>query len=223
MSIGGLCKRVSSFGFTLLEQGYAVDAQPHAVSPVKGSIKALSWVRDKSAALILPALPRVDDYLRLIREREYSFLMRDGAAIQILYQYDRSNLVRHRLQYWPCPFDAEDMLEEFAEPIIDMLEILFLENVRSETVLRGLLRFDYAPDDAGMLHPASHLTMAGPECRIPVHAPLSFDTFMRFVLENFYRDAWSDEKVRAHFAFEQEVKSLQGGEEERVHLAWHYP
>ncbi len=222
MSISGLCKRVSSFGFTLLEQGYALDAQQHALSVVKGGVRALSWVRDGSTALILPASPRVDDYLKLLQNREYSFLMHDGAAVQVLYQYNGSSLVKHRLLYWPCPFEVERALQDYGQPIADLLETVFLGNTRTETVLRGLIRFDYAPAVAGEFHPASHLTMAHQECRIPIHAPLSFDTFMRFVLENFHPQAWRDGKVRAHFAFKQELTSLRAEENERVHLEWRY-
>lgn len=206
----------------MLELGYALDAQPHAVSHVKGHVRSLSWVRDGSVALVLPGLPRIDDYVRLVRDREYSFLMHDGAAIQILYQYERSVLVRHRLLYWPCPFDAEDAFRQFGYPVVDLLEALFLGNIRTEVVLRGLLRFDYVPDAAREFHPASHLTLARSECRIPVHAPLSFDTFMRFVLENFYLEAWSDQKIAAHFACQQEVNSIHTRDLERVHLAWRY-
>lgn len=221
MSVGGLCKRVSSFGFTLLERGYALDAKPHIVSTVKGKVKSVSWVRNESAALMVPALPRLDDYLQLIRDQEYSYLMHDGAAVQILYQYNDSEVSKHRLLYWPCPFDALDALEQ-ETPVIDAIETTFLGNLRTETVLRGLLRFDYTPEYAAELHPASHLTLSGPDCRIPVHAPLSFDTFMRFVLENFYPRAWSDRKVMSHLAFEQEEICLAASESERIHLVWQY-
>jgi len=221
MTVAGLCKRVSSRGFTLLEQGFALDARPHAVSDVRGRVKAVSWVHDSSTSLMIPSLPKVDDYLGLVRSQNYSFLMQDGAAVQILYQYDGAQITRHRLLYWPCPFDAVEVFD-YEIPVIDVFETLFLENVRTEAILRGLLRFDFAPDDAGELHPPSHLTLAAPDCRVPVHAPLSFDTFMRFLLENFYPQAWMDKKVKAHLAFAQETNCLRVEDNQRVHLAWQY-
>ena len=222
MTIEGLCKRVSSFGFALLEHGYGLDAQTHSVSTIKGGIKALSWAGNDTSALMIPELPRVDDYLKLVRDRDYSFLMSDGAAIQILYQYNGSVLSKHRLLYWPCPFDAEELLKETDEPIVDALESVFMNDVRSETVLRGLLRFDYDPTSADNVHPASHLTLTHARCRIPVHAPLSFTTFMRFVLQNFHGDAFSDRKVRAHLVTEKEALCLKSKESNRLHLAWRY-
>jgi hypothetical protein len=186
MSVESICRRVTQFGFTLLETEFALDARQHKVDRLSSTRKALSWVRDDGAGLMTGNPSRVSDYLAVLERLDYSYLMRDGGNVQVAYVYDNNEIERHRLAYYPCPFQISSVeLERQGSALVDYINDAFMGDVEENVLLRSPFRFDYAPDASGDFHPASHLTINGPTCRIPARAPLKFATFMKFILENF--------------------------------------
>ena len=223
MSAFALGKRVSAFGFSMLERGHALDAQSHIVTEYANGVCALSWMRTDNSPLMIPAFPRVDDYVDVLRNRNYSFLMSDASIVRLLYTLKGAKIIKHCVTYWPSPFVFDDYALSAEEPLVDVIESFYLDKAREETVLVGQLRFDYDPSSAASNHAASHLTLNRPECRIPVRSPLSFDTFMRFVLENFYQAAWADKPIRDQLKFKQETSCLHKDDTRKIHMNWqHY-
>jgi hypothetical protein len=221
MTVESLCKRITQFGFTLLETDFALDARQHRVDKLSRTEKSLTWVRDTGSSLMTGSL--IADYLSLLERQEYSYLMSDGGVIQIAYVFDRSNIGRHRLAYYPCPFQIEPReLQMFGGGILDFISDAFLPKLEGNLLLRSPMRFDYAPDAAADFHPASHLTLNTATCRIPVRSPLQFDTFIKFVFDNFYPKAWQDQKVARSVAYSLEAECLSAHDRSRAYLNWTY-
>lgn len=221
MSAEALCKRITQFGFTLLEHEFALDARQHTVARLRGSAKALIWARTGDQTLITANPLRVADYLALLERQEFSYLMRDGAIVQIAYTLKNNSIERHRLAYYPCPFEiTAAALRRYEGGILDYIVENFMSDVETNVVLRSPIRFDYAPEAAQGFHPASHITINDPGCRIPARAPLTFDTFIKFLLENFYVDAWGERAVTAALRFSQEPDCLSADDKKRAHLHW---
>ncbi len=127
-------------------------------------------------------------YDQLVASRAYNVKMLDGGLLQMLYRYDGSRLISHRLAFFPSPY-----LHEFqANPDIYINNVVFAEVVASN-VVPVPLRFDYNLADQGppeSLHPRVHLTLGQyRNCRIPVSSPLTPTKFVDFVLRNFYNSA----------------------------------
>jgi hypothetical protein len=98
-----------------------------------------------------------------------------------------------------------------------------MSNLEENVFLRSPIRFDYSPAAAQEFHPASHLTMNSPECRIPARGPLRFDTFIKFLFENFYLDAWRHPDVQRSLAFTEEIECLTAHDRTRIYLQWAHP
>ncbi len=221
MSAEALCNRVTQFGFTLVAHDFALDAKQHIINRLSGSTKALIWARTENGTLITPNPLRVADYLALLAKQEYSYLMRDGAIVQVAYTLTKSTIDRHRLAYYPCPFNIKTSeLQRYNGGVLDYIVDNFMGDVEENVVLRSPIRFDYAPNAAQEFHPASHITINDPGCRIPARAPLTFDTFIKFLLENFYVDAWGERAVTAALRFSQEPDCLSAHDRGRAHLNW---
>jgi hypothetical protein len=224
MSAEALCKRVTEFGFKLLEHGFALDARQHTVARRSNSTKDLIWARDGAQALIISTPLRVADYLSLIERLEYSYLMHDGALVQIAYIIKNKKIEKHRLVFYPCPFEIVLAdLQRHEGGVLDYIIDNFMSNVEANVVLKSPIRFDFAPEAAQDFHPASHITINDPSCRIPVRAPLSFDTFMKFILENFYVDACHNREIMAALRFAIEPDCLSPHDRGRAFLNWTKP
>lgn len=227
MSVESLCDRVTRFGFALLEAGFAIDANPHKIINLSRSEKSLIWVREKGSSLMIGNPSTVGDYISLIKKRDYSYLMNDGGAIQIAFVYDSDRISRHRLLYYPCPFSVDPYGMEGPDggslPLIDFIIDTYMDDLEDNMLLRSPFRFDYVPTVAADFHPASHFTINDSSCRIPVRSPLKFDTFVKFVFENFYIEAWQHGKIKQNLMFRQEEECLSVHDKHRIFLNWQYP
>lgn len=226
MNIEALCERVTRFGFTLLETDFAIDAKPHKIINLSRTEKSLIWIREKDSSFMISNPSKVGDYISIVEKRDYSYLMNDGGAIQIAFVYNKNRISRHRLLYYPCPFLIDPHEMEGSDggsfPLIDFINDTFMDNSEDNLLLRSPFRFDYVPTEAADFHPASHLTINDPSCRIPVRSPLEFDTFVKFILENFYMEAWQHGKIKQDLIFHQEEECLSVHDKSRVFLNWQY-
>jgi hypothetical protein len=222
MSAETICWRATRFGFTLLGKEFALDARQHSVEQHSATRKTVMWVRSGPQSLVIGNPARVQDYVNLVTSREYSYLMHDGGVIQVAYTFDRDRIERHRLVYYPCPFQITRRDTSFDGGLLDLISEQFLPSIEENLLLRSPIRFDYAPEAAADYHPASHLTVNDPSCRIPARAPLHFDTFIRFILENFYFDALQEEAIARELTFKNEDECLSQHDRRRVYLQWAY-
>jgi hypothetical protein len=222
MTTEATCRQVAQFGFTMLENEFALDARQHVVRSLSATRKSLMWARNVDATLTTGNPARLGDYISLLGNREYSYLMNDGGMIQIAYIFDRDQIERHRLVYYPCPFaiSRRDLSPYGDGGILDLINDQLMTEIEENLRLKSPIRFDYAPGAAADYHPASHITLNDPSCRIPARAPLYFDTFMKFILENFYFDAWQSQAVIRGLAFSHEEDCLSDHDRRRAYLDW---
>ncbi|WP_315786113.1 MULTISPECIES: DUF2290 domain-containing protein [unclassified Bradyrhizobium] len=221
MSVEALCRRVTDFGFRLLANDFALDARQHKVERLSGSRKTLMWVRDPLNSLMSGNPARLADYLTILENQEYSYLMRDGGVFQISYVFDGAEIERHRLCYHPCPFALTFRdIRDFEGGLLELIQNSFMDRLEDSVLMRTPIRFDFAPDQTAAIHPASHITLNDPSCRVPAKSPLTFDTFIKFILENFYFDIWENLTIREALVFRQERECLSDDDRKRAYLSW---
>lgn len=222
MSLAALCRRINEFGFELLAKELALDARVHTLETLSRTRSTIMWRReDPSATLMVASPPKVGDYLALLEGGEYSYLLGDGSLIQIAYTFEGDAIERHRLLYHPCPFVLDNELLQIPDVTIsDLIREIYLSNVEHELALKAPIRFDFAPSDAGVDHPASHATFNEASCRIPVRAPMRFDGFMQFVLANFYPVALGENGVSDSIIRGDDVECIVEGDRRKMHITW---
>jgi len=129
-------------------------------------------------------------YLAVVRSRCYSLLLRDAGVVQFTYEFHSGRLTSHRLLYMRCPVVLDpDELSTAAEmgiPVADLIEDAIEGCAPDRIAASGWVRFDYARTGEGPSHPASHLHIATSSCRMPMVAPVSPRTFMRFIVQHYY-------------------------------------
>jgi hypothetical protein len=145
---------------------------------------------DRPEFLLSRGAHTMGEYAHWLTHSMYSALMVDGSLLQISYQVDGGQVTGHRLAWVPPPFDfAPDLVE--SDLILELLEA-YNDDETEEVQLRSPIRFDFDPEAASELHPASHLTINGPSCRVACVGPLRLGRFVEFVFTHFYRDIWDD-------------------------------
>lgn len=222
MSLAALSRRITEFGFNLLGSDFALDARAHVVSQLSRTRSTLMWAReDPDASLIIDDPARIMDYLALLERKEYSFLLRDGAIIQLSFTFEEGAIDRHRLVYYPCPFSIDfDLMHDFDASLSDIIREVYLGDLENSVALKSPIRFDFAPEATADFHPASHITFNEQTCRIPVRSPMRFDQFMQFILEQFYPDILQDEGISQAIVREHDNECLSDHDRGRMHLTW---
>ena len=130
----------------------------------------------------------VDIYNELESKKAFSLKLIDGALIQISYRFHKSKeeVLQHRLAYFP----RADLPAWDSDPEFYKNENVFAE-MFSESVIQPPFRFDYKHDEKAEDHAKSHFTIGQiKNCRIPVCSPLSPGEFIRFIMQNFYFQAY---------------------------------
>lgn len=132
--------------------------------------------------------PTVKSYLAWVENNSYSAMLLDASLIQLTYVIEGRNVKCHRLAYVPAPFkmDPELVLQE---PIVDLVE-LYMSTTPADIILNSSIRFDLDLENAKVGHPAAHLTINSPTCRIACSAPMHAGRFIDFVFRHFYRSHW---------------------------------
>ena len=189
----------------------------------------VSWARKSTDPMIADFDHiTVENYLQWVDQDDYSALLPDGSMLQLTYTLSAASIVGHRLCYVPSPITS---LGEWAsKPEKDtwlgsdyaVIVVDRLTESHSHAALRSVVRFDYDPANAGVGHPASHLTINSVDCRIPCIAPLSPGEFIGFVFEHFY----PAEKLRLSAFFDslpqpkRKENLIPDSHTNAIHIAW---
>jgi hypothetical protein len=139
MTTEATCRQVAQFGFTMLENGFALDARHHVVRSLSATRKSLMWARNVDATLITGNPARLDDYISVLGNHEYSYLMNDGGVIQIAYIFDRDQIEGHRLVYFPCPFpiSRRDLSPYGDAGILDLINDQLMTEIEENLLLKS--------------------------------------------------------------------------------------
>jgi hypothetical protein len=149
----------------------------------------VAWHAPESEAqfLLSRSHATVDQYLSWVNNGQYSAVLFDASLLQISYDFIGNQVSAHRLAYIPCPFLLDRELLEEGHGIADIVE---LYTKAGDVALKSPVRFDYDPHAAKENHPAVHMTVNSPDCRIACVAPLHVHRFANFVFRSFYEDYW---------------------------------
>ena len=159
----------------------------------------------------------LEEYRFCIEAQMYSAILYDGSLLQLSYDFEGSELIRHRLLYYPCPFDVDPML--FVDvPVLDVFD-LYRSRAAEVVRLRSPIRFDYDFENQREFHPASHLTFLSEKCRWAVASPLSLGHFIRFVFYHFYPAHWSNLSFIRDWPQEPSERTITPDETRLIHVA----
>jgi len=150
--------------------------------------KEVSFANTSNLSIVLKNRPYAEIYHELNRDNAYNLRMVDGALIQMMYRFQRDEIVAHRLAFFPSP----DLLE-----FQNNSEIYEEDDIYADIIMKNIvstpIRFDFDSSDEvfqEIHHPRSHLTIGQYlNCRIPVASPITPFIFLDFILRNFYNTA----------------------------------
>jgi hypothetical protein len=148
----------------------------------------VTWHAMSTAPFGFDSYATAGQYLRWVNAGHYSAALPDGSLLQMTYDVEAGDVTGHRLAYIPCPVLVDHALLKEGEPIGDVVEVYLEGPATSAVALRSPIRFDFDPSAATTGHPAAHLTINGPECRIACVAPMHPYRFIDFVYRHFYPD-----------------------------------
>ena len=183
-------------------------------------IQRITWgsTAESNDPLLGQADSTVSEYRQWLSLNKYSVILFDGSIIQITYEFLGNSLTKHRLLYFPCPFQLPaDLLDEL--PILDLIDY-YIDRGIDDVRLRGPVRFDYDRAIDAADHPASHFTFQSPHCRIPVMSPLSLGQFMKFIFRNFYPEQWNEHRFVRDWQTHEFERTIDTDELKRLHLSY---
>ena len=183
-----------------------------------GGDHLITWASTR-AGIPLYSTPTVEEYERLLVERQYNVLLSDFSMLQMSFWLRRGRLTRHRLCFYPCLVaDDADLLREVG--VIDYLDMLTADDCMRRIRLESPIRFDFDEAASRRGHAASHVTLSRDCCRIPVFGPLSAGHFLRAIFEQFYPDWWRDHKAIREWPMTWFPRSLADDERLGLHFEW---
>jgi hypothetical protein len=179
----------------------------------------LTW-RSPSAGAVLGGggpFATIDEYLSHLKAEAYVAILYDGSLLQMSYDFMGTELVGHRLCYYPCPFEVDRELL-LSEPVADVVDY-YRQQGDKYLRLRSPVRFDFDERNAGEGHPAVHVHVLWAHCRLPVVAPLSPGHFIRFIFANFYPGMWLVHSFLREWPQRLGARTIGAAEEFALHIS----
>lgn len=202
----------------LIENELAIDMNPSVVLAQKKQRSLVTWSSAGiSTAFTNQVFGSFSEYLQLVKDRQFSVVLKDGALLQMSYTVEpNGEIYDHRLCWYPCPapFDLDVLMEGMAlDEIVESTPLNLL-------YCKGPIRFDYSPRQQEKGHPASHIHFFSDNSRVPVRGPLSIATFARFVLKHFYSSDFETVEKQPTFDSWHEPIRMETEEYYEPHLYW---
>lgn len=151
----------------------------------------IGFAGDQMVGLGLSSASYETIYNGFVGGRAFNFMMLDGGIVQMSYIVQGGEVSAHRLAYYPNP-----RIGSFQEHPDEYDRDDYLTEINERRNVLTLVRFDFDASERSfkpVLHPRSHLTLGQySRCRIPVSAPLSPVSFVRFLLRHFYSNGSTD-------------------------------
>ena len=210
--------KLENFLTLLLESEIAISTTKVVALNGSAGFQRITWATNTAAPghLFRHNSATVEEYREWIVCDGYSAVLFDGSLIQMSYDFEYSELVGHRLMYFPCPFDLDQELLEACGlvGVVDLYQSQEMSLVR----LRAPVRFDYDPNANASTHPMSHMTFQWSHSRIPVMAPISPGHFIQFVFKNFYPAMWEVHRFIQRWPRHEVESTITPEEQSVLHL-----
>jgi hypothetical protein len=210
-------QRLQVLAESLIESGFVIESRAVRVSRSgreeiieignTGPLSGANIVRESS----------VNFYLETIRQDRLSWLLFDASIIQIWYRRRGDRVAAHRYCYIPAPFDLDLRREASDFQVTELIEGSSVNDPFNQT-RRTVLRFEYEPEAQASNHPAAHLHLNTPGCRIPMRSAISIREFIHFLLRFLYSETF-DARELARLAFSG-ASTLSVEEERGFHINW---
>lgn len=181
-------QQIQTLADELIASGLCLEVNPPVLRPGRRGIERIGFAQDaRSGRAMRKYMDYEKTYRTLAASRIFNMALRDGALIQMQYEFLNRRITRHRLAFNPAPYAPEEYPEEESA----FRSRFDFTAISDRNVVPVPFRFDFdEPNAIDLEHPKSHLTLGQSEfCRIPVSAPLTPMQFMDFVLRNFYPSA----------------------------------
>jgi len=146
----------------------------------------ITWSNYQNLAFTLKNESYETVYNEININRDYNFKMFDQAIVQMKYLFNKNNLVKHILSYYPNPNveGFKDNIENYEE---DYFGNKLFSDIIDKKIIVFPIRFDYSEVWKDCEHPKVHATFGNfTDCRIPVSSPISPNRFILFILRSFY-------------------------------------
>jgi hypothetical protein len=177
----------------MIQKSFSIEQNHHAV---KNGL--INWTNCRNISFALRNQPYEEIYEECVKEKAYNFMLIDGALIQMMYNVENNELIKHRLAYYPKPNS-----ERFIDSPDDFEEIHFgtdmFTDIDEKRAVVFPIRIDFDLDKSKFVnceHSFVHLTLGNHnECRIPVSKPISPNKFISFILMSFYLSKFKEEKL----------------------------
>jgi len=200
---------------------YLIDAELALFVPeVSMGLDVVAWHSHAREGAFIEGFehPTIDQYVTWLTNGDYSALLYDGSLIQLSYTVEDGEVTRHRLCYFPCPYNLDHALLREGQPLADIVD-LYRD---SDAVLRSPIRFDFDSEASAKGHPASHFTINGADCRIACVARLHVMRFLDFIFRHFHGRLHAAHRTffaTAH-ALHIGPGSLADNDRKQIHFAW---
>ena len=219
MSPGSLFRELDNFLSLLLRSGIALAST--SVVDLRGDrgYRTITWSNNYSVPSHFFRIesPTVSEYQAWVDSQGYSAILLDGSILQISYNFQHTELVGHRLLYFPCPFDLD--MELLDTLTLSELIGLYFDEGTDGVRLRTPVRFDYDPNSHSIYHPASHMTFQWSHARIAVRSPLSLGHFIQFVFQNFYPSLWNTHTFLNEWPCDELEATITSREQSVLHIS----
>jgi hypothetical protein len=202
----------------LLVEESIVHFNPPMARRVAGHSTHVAWPNQQAGPRLEVPEYSIREYIAELQSSNYTCLLPNAALIQIEYTWHRGEVTRHRYCYLPAPFDLgeEAVQPEEIEHLIDLAGTVALADVR----LKTKLRFEFDVDQMAPNHPASHLHIHYPSCRIPVKSSIGVHSFFRFIFKYFCHDFYATSHVLSRRRNDGGGDRLSDDERNEAHVFW---
>ena len=183
----------------------------------------ITWEGFRDISFSLKNVSYDEIYFESLKERAFNFKLIDGALIQLMYECDDKEIIKHRLTFYPKP-----NIERFQDNPQGFEETHFgnklFSDIYNRKVIAFPIRFDFDLDESKYVehdHSFSHLTLGNyKNCRIPVSKPVTPCKFILFILRSFYFDRFKVFYTNDSFKCDLSMDSLLTKDEtEHLHLS----
>ena len=135
-------------------------------------------------------------YEYIIKNGAYQCIFFDGSIIRTTFNFNGSKLVSHSHLWWPAPYTLPQGTRSFMDEVDEENKDNFLypynmflqsSNWFELIRMRSPIRVDYdSCHEDTTNHPLVHMHIQNDKTRLNIKEPISFYTFIKFIIDNFY-------------------------------------
>lgn len=157
-------------------------------------------------------------YEYIIENGAYQCILFDGSIIRTSFFFDGARLIKHSHLWWPAPYALPEGRNSFMEDVDEENRDDFLYPFNKflkssdwvDLRMRSPVRIDYDSYHANCEdHPLVHMHVQDDKTRMNISQPISFYTFVRFIIVNFYPDIeFNYNKQPLKYSISNSIKSI---------------